>query len=177
VGVGGKKILNQLDIFRDAMSKIPTSVSVVSSFSFDLQAPIVAATISSLVSISVNPGGEEVLFALKNESFLGSHLLRSSLCSISVLNDEQHEIAHHFGSSNSARQSPEDLGEKYWNRSRSFPYIDEAFVVFSCEVREVVKRTHSTVYFARVFQFFTDDKKKPLVYFDRKFNAIHQASE
>jgi len=173
----GIKILYQLNVFKDAMSQIPASVCVVGSFTTNLQPEIVAATISSLVSVSVNPGSEEVLFALKNESFLGNHLLRSSLCSISVLNDRQHEVANYFGSSTSALQSQEGLVEKFWNRSGGFPYINEASVVFSCEIREKIERTHSTVYFARVIQFFSDDRQKPLVYFDRKFNSIYDPSE
>lgn len=173
----GLEVLNQLSDFKDAMSQIPASVSVVGSFATNLQPEIVAATISSLVSVSVNPDGEEVLFALKNESFLGNHLVRSSSCSISVLNERQHEVAKYFGSSASIHQSQEGLGEKFWNRSRDFPYIDEAIVVLSCEVYEIVKRAHSTVYFARVKHFFSDDTQKPLAYFDRKFNSICVSSK
>ena len=171
-GLEGKEVLNQPDSFKDAMSQIPASVSIVGSFTAGLQSGVVAATISSLVSVSINPNGEEVLFALKNESFLGNHLHRSSFCSISVLNDQQREIANYFGSRTPALQLPEDLAEKYWNRSKGFPYINEAFVVFSCEIREKITRQYSTVYFARVNQFFTDKTQKPLVYFNRKFNSV-----
>ena len=168
----GTEILNRLNDFKDAMSQIPSSVSVVGAFANNFHPEIVAATISSLVSVSVNPESEEVLFALKNSSFLGNHLLNSSLCSISVLNNMQHEVAHLFGSRTSALESQVGSVEKFWNRSGDFPYIDEAFVVFSCKIRESIKRDHSTIYFAEVIQFFSDNRHKPLVYFDRRFNSI-----
>ncbi len=155
------------------MSHIPASVSVVGSFGIDFQSGIVAATISSLVSVSITAGGEEVLFALKNESFLGKYLLESPLCSISVLNDQQRDVADFYGSRSSAIQSPDERSETYWNRSMGFPYIDEASVVFLCEIREKITRLYSTVYFAKVNQFFTDESQKPLVYVNRKFNSIN----
>jgi flavin reductase (DIM6/NTAB) family NADH-FMN oxidoreductase RutF len=174
LGLEEIEILNRLSDFKDAMSQIPSSVSVVGAFANDLQSEIVAATISSLVSVSVNPESEEVLFALKNKSFLGNHLLDSPLCSISVLNNRQHEVAYFFGSRTSALQPQEGLVEKIWNRSGNFPYINEASVVLLCKIREKIERSHSTIYFASVIEFFCDDIQKPLVYFDRKFNSIYE---
>ena len=61
--------------FRDIMSLVPTSVSILSCIQNSL---IYGCTISSLVSVNIDEKSPEIIFVLKNESLIGKIVMSSS---------------------------------------------------------------------------------------------------
>ena len=68
--------------FRDIMSLVPTSVSILSCIQNSL---IYGCTISSLVSVNIDEKSPEIIFVLKNESLIGKNIRLGNLFTINVL--------------------------------------------------------------------------------------------
>ena len=65
--------------FRDIMSLVPTSVSILSCIQNSL---IYGCTISSLVSVNIDEKSPEIIFVLKNESLIGKNIRLGNLFTI-----------------------------------------------------------------------------------------------
>jgi hypothetical protein len=158
--------------FKDAMSLVPTSVSVLRVTSSIANPQVVAATISSLISLSVVDGEEEIMFALKNNSYFGQRLLEEKVFSISVLNSGQDYLARKYGSS--ANQLP-DLTlneEESWVAVGNSFYLRNSLFVLFCELTDHDVRKHSTLYFGKIFSINGSLASTPLVYQNRKFKSV-----
>ena len=76
--------------FKDTMSLIPSSVSVISCFEEGL---IYGCTISSLVSVDVQEDNSEIIFVLKKQSLVGEKIKVNEFFKINVLSSSKDEIA------------------------------------------------------------------------------------
>ena len=68
--------------FRDIMSLVPTSVSVISCRE---ESSIYGCTISSLVSVNVQEENPEIIFVLKKQSLMGEKIRANNFFTINVL--------------------------------------------------------------------------------------------
>ena len=166
--------LNNSNI-KDTFSRLASSVSVLRVLSAEAPPGIIAATISSLMSLSVAPKEEEVAFALKKNSYVGEKVSIGSKFSISVLNIAQMELATYYGSSNNALRKNEKKWENYWDDSEEFPYIKSSVIALHCELDKLIHRSHSVLYIARIIQFRSSNATSPLIYQDRSYGRFSQS--
>ena len=149
--------------FKDVMSSIPTSVGIILVSVEDSQ--IVGCTISSFFSISVNQEEESVGFVLRNNSRTGTALEERNTFRISILGQNQIQIANIFAS----RKSPEDLNKALKETNKW-----EANAVCHFELKYIKKYAEkwSTLYISNLISFQMNSNIKPLIYSHRKFSSI-----
>jgi flavin reductase (DIM6/NTAB) family NADH-FMN oxidoreductase RutF len=157
--------------FRDAMSLIPTSVSVVSLIN---KSKITACTISSLVSVSIDPVNPEVLFVLKKESYTGSLIAKNRLFTLNVLANDQQNYAVEFSK---LRDLDQELDSNRWKlSSENFVELNGSRVVMDCEINQVYEDYLADIYVAKVLDYKFDITKPALIYDERKFGSFHPNS-
>lgn len=164
----------ELTSFRDAMSLVPTSVSIIRLTPKVKNSEIVAATVSSLISVSVMKGKEEVLFALKNDSYLGQRLVQEKSFTISLLGSSQDSIAKLYGSSKPTANLPKVKQEKLWLEVEGSFYLKNSLVSLNCELSDHHMREYSTIYFGRITESITLAMDSPLIYQNRKFQTCRE---
>jgi flavin reductase (DIM6/NTAB) family NADH-FMN oxidoreductase RutF len=155
--------------FKDAMSLVPTSVSIIRVSSPVTDPQIVAATISSLISLSVIEGEEEIMFALKNNSYLGQKLLDEKFFSINLLNSKQDYLAKKYGSSVKPTGSSKENEEELWIEMNNFIYLQNSVISIFCELTDYSERKNSTLYFGKISASIGSISASPLVYQNRQF--------
>jgi flavin reductase (DIM6/NTAB) family NADH-FMN oxidoreductase RutF len=158
--------------FRDAMSLLPTSVSVVALIK---NSKITACTISSLVSVSIDPVNPEVLFVLKKESHTGSLIAKNRLFTINVLTENQQDFASEFSK---LRDLEQELDSKIWKlSSKKFVELNGSRVVMDCEINQIYEKNLTNIYVAKVLDYKFDSTKSALIYDERKYGSFHPNSQ
>ena len=155
--------------FKNNMSQVPTSVSVVACGNRD---SIKTCTISSLISIDVIE--PTILFVLKQNSVTLEALQEVGSFSISLLNIAQKQVSirHSVGEISDRLNDPElrisEIG---------IPYIVEARVTFFCNLLNVIQSSKSALVLGKVIDTLENSSQPPLVYFDRHYYSIEYELE
>ena len=155
--------------FRDIMSLVPTSVSILSCIQNSL---IYGCTISSLVSVNIDENSPEIIFVLKNESLIGKNIKLGNLFTINVLASSQISLAKKY----SKEREPDLLLDQTWNISDGFPKIPGARVYLECELAKVYESHAANVFVGSINKYFGDLNQSALIYDARdygKFNPIN----
>lgn len=153
--------------FRDAMSLIPTSVSILALIN---NSKITACTISSLVSVSIDPLNPEVLFVLKKESHTGSLITKNRLFTLNVLADNQQSFASEFSKH---RDLDQNLDSNVWRlRSENFVELNGSRVVMDCEINQVYEEHLADIYVAKVLNYKFNSTIPALIYDERKYGSF-----
>ena len=153
--------------FRDAMSLIPTSVSVVALIN---KSKIAACTISSLVSVSIDPVNPEVLFVLKKESHTGSLIVKNKFFTLNVLANNQQNFASEFSK---LRNLDQELDSNKWMlSSENFVELNGSRVVMECEINQVYEDHLADIYVAKVLNYKFDTNMPALIYDERKYGSF-----
>jgi flavin reductase (DIM6/NTAB) family NADH-FMN oxidoreductase RutF len=149
--------------FKDQMSRIPNSVSVIGVLNGD---QILGCTISSLISVDIdNP---ELMFVLKNGSATLNALSSVGTLSVNVLGASQQYLAVNY-STVRAQEKYFD-SESAWSRSMSgVIYLKNSLVSFICKVNRIVPMKSTTLIFCAPEEVFGDKDSQPLIYVNRKF--------
>lgn len=153
--------------FKDAMSCVPNSVSIVAAF---VQGQVVGCTISSLVSVDVVT--PKVLFVLKNDSSTLKALSGTSIFSISVLAENQGDIALMFSSA--SKEHPLDTWSFKEDGSLG---LNGSLVHFSCSVEDLYTQGSASIVIARVIYQGISHGLKPLVYRLRSFGSYIESEK
>lgn len=152
--------------FKDAMSEIPTSVSVVSSIEHN---NIFGCTISSLVSLDVNVESAKILFVLKKESLVGNKIISNKNFSVNVLAESQQHYAKYF----SQERKPDVIDDIKWHiEYMIYAVLQNAKVVFNCELSSVIESYSANVFVGKVLNIKNSSGTSPLIYSSRKFTGI-----
>jgi flavin reductase (DIM6/NTAB) family NADH-FMN oxidoreductase RutF len=149
--------------FKNSMSKIPTSVSIVSVLDNGL---ILGCTISSLVSINVET--PELLFVLKTNSSILDSVVRVRLFSINILSQTQQALAYYY----SSLRGLETLsGTKHpWTKDASeLIFLDGSIVSFGCTLTRIEQLENSALIYGRVEKLLSQSDSYPLIYENRSF--------
>ena len=157
-----KEILN----FRDIMSLVPTSVSILSSIQNNL---IYGCTISSLVSVNVDEKSPEIIFVLKNESLIGKNIRLGNLFTINVLASSQISLAKKY----SQEREPDLLSDQTWNISDGFPKIQGARVYLECELAKVYESHAANIFVGSINKYFGDLDQSALIYDARDYGRFN----
>jgi flavin reductase (DIM6/NTAB) family NADH-FMN oxidoreductase RutF len=154
--------------FRDAMSLVPSSVSIIASLN---ESKITACTISSLVSVSIDPVSPEILFVLKKGSFTGSLIKIYKFFSLNVLSSNQKIYADNFSKT---RDSDHEYDPNNWRITvEDTVELIGSRVFMACELIQVYEDHLADVYIAKVLKFKFDNTKPALVYDERKYGTFN----
>ena len=155
--------------FRDVMSLVPTSVSILSCIQDNL---IYGCTISSLVSVDINEKSPEIIFVLKNESLIGNNIRLGSFFTINVLSSSQMNLAKKY----SHEREPDLLSDQIWSISGGFSKIQGARVYLECELAKVYESHAANIFVGSVKKYFGDFNRSALIYDARdygRFNSLN----
>ena len=152
--------------FRDIMSLVPTSVSILSCIQNNL---IYGCTISSLVSVNINEKSPEIIFVLKKESLIGNSIKLKNFFTISVLTSNQIGLAKRY----SKERDPDLLSEKTWDVSDGFAKIKDARVHLGCKLAKVYDSHAANIFVGSVEKYFGESDQYALVYEARDYGRFN----
>jgi flavin reductase (DIM6/NTAB) family NADH-FMN oxidoreductase RutF len=154
--------------FRDAMSLVPSSVSIIASLK-DLK--ITACTISSLVSVNISSNHPEILFVLKKDSSTGNLIKTNNLFTINLLSHTQRHSADEFSS---PRTITVGIDSTKWRlESGNQLELIGSRVFMACELDQIYEAHLADIYVARVLNYKFDNSKPALIYDERKYGTFN----
>jgi flavin reductase (DIM6/NTAB) family NADH-FMN oxidoreductase RutF len=154
--------------FRDAMSLVPSSVSLLATW---VDSRIYACTISSLVSVNISSDDPEILFVLKKDSSTGNLIKRYKFFTVNLLSHKQRESADEFSS---PRNISVGIDSTKWRlESGNQLELIGSRVFMSCELIQVYEDHLADVYIAKVLKFKLDNTKPALIYDERKYGTFN----
>ena len=154
--------------FKDVMSAVPTSVSLISCIEGD---KIYGCTISSLVSLDISDTSSKIAFMLKKDSLVGKTIITNKNFSINVLNAEQELLARYY----SNVRSPDTIGENKWDiLNNKFAHVKNARIVLDCEHHDIFDEYPANIYIARVVDSSVNKALLPLIYESRNFINLNK---
>ena len=157
--------------FKDAMSKVANTVSIIAYCEGIKSKEFAAVTISSLVSISVKENEEEILFVLKKDSRAAMELRNGKRFTANVLSDLQSNLARIYGGATYDEQFNPKVIEEYLDMTGDFTIVKNAHLVFSAEISHIVERKYSNLYLGRISDFFASSDTQALIHYLRRYQA------
>jgi flavin reductase (DIM6/NTAB) family NADH-FMN oxidoreductase RutF len=154
--------------FRDAMSLVPSSVSILATL---VDSRIYACTISSLVSVNVSSDDPEILFVLKKDSLTGNSIKTSKFFTINLLSHTQRDSADEF--SNPRAISVAVDSTKWRLESGTQLELIGSRVFMACELIQIYNEHLADIYIAKVLRYKFDNTKPALIYDERKFGSFN----
>jgi len=149
--------------FREIMSLVPTSVSVLTCYSSD---NIYGCTISSLVSVNINDKSPEILFVLKKESIIGNLIESNKFFSVNLLNSSQKQIAEQFANN----RSPDNLKDSNWEiADDNFAVLNNARAVMNCVFTRRYIDHGADIFVGNVRNSIGNNKTDGLIYDSRRY--------
>jgi len=158
--------------FRNAMSLIPTSVSLVA---LNNNSKIIACTVSSLVSVSIDPQNPEILFVLKKGSHTGSSIEKNRFFTLNILANNQESFALEFSKQRDLDQAVDSNLWKFG--SKNFVELIGSRVIMNCEINQIYEKNLTNIYVAKVLDYKFDILKPALIYDERKYGSFHPNSQ
>ncbi len=153
--------------FRNAMSLIPTSVSIVA---LNNNSKIIACTVSSIVSVSIDPQNPEILFVLKKGSHTGSVIEKNRFFTLNNLAKNQQNFALEFSKQ---RDLDQDVDSNIWKfGSKNFVELIGSRVIMNCEINQIYEEHLANIYVAKVLDYKFDSKMPALIYDERKYGSF-----
>ncbi len=157
--------------FKEAMSKVSNTVSLLAYNSGQPQSELKAITISSLISVSVVENEEEVLFVLKKDSSVGKDLFIGKEISINVLSNLQSDIAQVYGGGPNSRVIGLSGQIEYWDNSQNVPVLIGAHLVFIGKIEDIIGRKSSNLFLSRISRFSISNESEPLIHYLRRYQS------
>jgi len=152
--------------FRDVMSLVPSSVSILACVS---DGKIYGCTISSFVSVNVIDHDAEIIFVLKKGSLVGAKIINDGVFTINVLSSNQEFLARKY----SSQRNPEELPNDNWNTaSDKFPQLSNSRASLNCEYMQVYTDHEADIFVSRVLDFSGNKDLPALVYDSRKYGMF-----
>lgn len=157
--------------FRDAMSFIPTSVSILSAYDGIV---LSACTISSIVSVNISDVNPEILFVLKKDSHTGEEIKKNLQFSVSVLSDSQSKLADFFSK---PREKNRNIDSKIWSKRNSkVLQLIGSKVFMECELSCIYTEHLADIFIARVINYEFSGNGSSLIYDERKYGSFNPNS-
>ena len=158
--------------FRDVMSTIPTSVSIIATYDGIFHS---ACTVSSIVSVSISDQNPEILFVLKKNSVTGEEIQKNTYFSVSILSNSQVEVADFYS-------KPRDMNikvdRKIWNiESSNLMELNDSKAFMECELLTIYKAHLADIYVAKILDYKVNKLLSSLIYNERKYGSFHPNSQ
>ena len=151
--------------FKDIMSLIPSSVSVVSCLEEGI---IYGCTISSLVSVDVNDENPEIIFVLRKQSAVGDKIKATKFFTINVLSANQDEIAQKY----SSERLPESISNSSWIIQSKFAEIPKCRVTMYCRLLKIYDNHSADILVGQVIKYSGNQSQQALIYDARMYGRF-----
>lgn len=153
-----------LRLFRDAMGKFATGVTVIVT---EVDGETHGMTANAFMSVSLEP--MLVVVSIKENARILPKIQQSKKFSVNILNAEQEHISKIF-----AGQLKNETVD--FNRLMDFPVIPNALAQVVCEVSaEYVEGDH-TLFIGRVVDIQVEDHD-PLLFFSGKYRSLEKLAQ
>lgn len=151
--------------FKDVMSLIPTSVSVISYLEKNV---VYGCTISSVVSVNIDEKFPEIIFVLQKQSLIGEKIKSFNFFTLNVLSSEQKNLAEKY----SNKREPELPSQHIWKSIGELTYLQHARVVLQCKLIKVYDSHAANIFVASVVQRSDNSNLRPLIYDQRVYGSF-----
>ena len=145
--------------FKKTLSKFATGITVVATKRNSI---LYGKTINSFSSLSLSP--PLVLFSLDLKSSKLNIFKNSKTVSINILSKDQENISDNF-----AKKNPDWNVVKYDLLKNRNPLIKNCVSNLDCEIINKIKKGDHIIFICKVINVCTNDKLKPLIYFNSKY--------
>jgi 3-hydroxy-9,10-secoandrosta-1,3,5(10)-triene-9,17-dione monooxygenase reductase component len=126
-------------------------------------------TASSFSSVSMDPF--LILFCLNNNSIALDKIKESNSFSVNFLSKEQEELSNFFATPNTDRNSKiKETG--FFLKSTGSPLLNHSLSNLDCSLHSVIDAGDHKLILGNVEFVTTDETKKPLVYYFKKYRTI-----
>lgn len=149
-------------IFRDAMGKFVTGITVVTTKD---DKDIHGMTVNAFMSISLDP--KLIAISIDENASMYTKLQETKRFGISILKEEQKEISMIF-----AKQMERDRDIQYTFQD-GVPVIEDTLATISCSVKDMVKAGDHMIFIGEVTDLTVNDGE-PILYFDGDYRNIQQ---
>ncbi len=157
-----------MDSFRDAMSCVPSPVTVVTARDGK---EIRGITIGSFTSVSLEP--MLVSFNVACTAQIHDMITATPRFTVHLLSEEQAPLSSRFA--NPDRTSVEQFADvEYVLDDHGIPVLGGAIAVFQCVPHANMPAGDHTLIVARVEAVTIPGRKKPLIYVDRSYRMLGQ---
>ena len=157
-------------LFRDVMSLVPTSVSVLTHLENNL---IFGCTISSLVSVNISEETPEIVFVLKKDSLFGNKIRTGLYFTINVLSSDQSDLAKIYSTS----RDPAIASEPNWQIDKGFAAIRGCRSVINCQLSKVYDSHAADIFIGSVLSYSGDAEKSALLYDARSYGIFESFNQ
>ncbi len=155
-----------VNLFKDAMSNLPSGVSVITCS--DSSGKLYGFTATSLTSVSLNP--PLILFCINSLSKTLPAIMESKKFAISILAEEGKEVSNHFASIN------RDKFANYTNYSlgqfSNSPLIQPANCNIECSLYSKYDGGDHKIILGLVENILIRNEKMPLSYYKRNYHQL-----
>jgi len=148
-------------LFRDAMGKFATGITIVS---INDNNEYRGMTVNAFMSISLNP--KLIAVSIDENAGMYDKLKNTTKFGVSMLKEEQRDLSMIF-----ARQKEKDRVIEFIVRD-DVPVIKDALATLSCEVDQKVKAGDHLILIAKVTDITIQDGS-PILYYGGKYRTIN----
>ena len=145
--------------FKKTLSKFSTGITVVCVKNNN---SIYGKTVNSFNSLSLNP--PMVLFSLGNYSSSIKKFSKTKFLSINILSSKQKKLSENF-----ALTEPNLEDIKFIKGKNKTAIIPNCIANLECELIEKIKKGDHIIFICKILELQSNDKLKPLVYFNSKY--------
>ena len=146
--------------FKKALSKFSTGITVIAT---NKNSVLYGKTINSFSSLSLSP--PLVLFSLDIKSSKLNIFKNSKFISINVLSKKQKIISDNF-----AKKAPDWKSIEYKLLKNGNPIIKNCISNLDCRILDKMKKGDHIIFICKVLKVMSNDKAKPLIYFNSKYS-------
>ncbi|SRR5690625_654859 len=147
-------------IFRQAMSKFATGVTVVTTKDGE---DVVGMTVNAFMSISLQP--KLIAISIDESASMYHTLQEVKQFGVSILKDDQADLSMIF-----ANQKDEE-GEITYKDMNGIPVLDDTLATIACRVFDMVKAGDHMIFIGEVLDIHVDEGN-PLLYFNSNYEKI-----
>ncbi len=147
-------------VFRDAMSKFATGITVVTT---ELDGNTHGMTVNAFMSVSLDP--KLVVVSIDKRTEMLKTLQQSKKYAVNILNEDQKEYSMIFAGQTKSKQDVE------FERLNDLPVLKDTVVTITCNVYEEHEVGDHILFFGEVTDGKVSDKE-PLLYFNRKYGEF-----
>lgn len=150
-----------IQLFRDAMGKFATGITVVTS---EYDGETIGMTVNAFMSISLEP--KLIAISIDEKANMYNKLEQTWKFGVSILSEEQKDLSLIF-----AKQKEKDR-EIPIVMQDGVPVIEGSMATLSCDIRQTTKAGDHRIFIAEVTEINIHDGLDPILYYGRKYRTI-----
>ena len=154
------------EVFRKAMSKFATGITLVTTLDHEGKAH--GMTANSFTSVSLEP--PLVLVCIAHNTNTYSYVEERGAFGINVLSGQHEHLATNFSKHPSDRRG--DVDANYHLSASGVPVCQGALAFFGCRVVDSYRYGDHTIYIGQVEELETGPSQAPLVFFESKYITL-----